>query len=175
MTKHILLTLVGANHTPICHNLTLKECKDETHTFEMGTWESSWTPEISKFDCKCQNTSHWNVLYLIGKLSKCKCRKWACMGHLDIYSTHYCKKKSQESNLQFDSRPLILAFFFWIFNKFSKISTCYSSPMFCINILLHVISFDPKSFPTRNTTLTIGIEKKVLILTFITYTKSKRK
>jgi hypothetical protein len=106
MTKHILLTLVGANHTPICRNLTLKECKDETHTFEMGTWESFWTPETSKFDCKCQNTSHWNVLYLIGKLSKCKCRKWACMGHLDIYSTHYCKKKSQESNLQFDSRPL---------------------------------------------------------------------
>jgi hypothetical protein len=62
--------------------------------------------EISKFDYKCQNTLHWGVPYIIGKLSKCRCRKWACMGHLDIYSTHYGKKKGRESNWQFDSRPL---------------------------------------------------------------------
>jgi len=30
----------------------------------------------------------------------------AYMGHLDIYSTSYGKKKGQESNCQFDSRPL---------------------------------------------------------------------
>jgi len=28
------------------------------------------------------------------------------MGHLDIYNTHYGKKKGQESNWRFDSRPL---------------------------------------------------------------------
>jgi hypothetical protein len=28
------------------------------------------------------------------------------MGHLDICSTSYSKKKGQESNWQFDSRPL---------------------------------------------------------------------
>jgi len=28
------------------------------------------------------------------------------MGHLDIYSTSYGKKKGRESNWQFDSRPL---------------------------------------------------------------------
>jgi hypothetical protein len=28
------------------------------------------------------------------------------MGHLDIYNTHYGKKKGRESNWQFDSRPL---------------------------------------------------------------------
>jgi len=42
-----------------CHNPTLRECEDEIHTLEMGTWESSRTPETSKFNCKDQNTSHW--------------------------------------------------------------------------------------------------------------------
>jgi hypothetical protein len=65
-----------------CRNPILRESKDETHTPEMGTWEFSGTPKISEFDYKSQNTSHWGVLYIIGKLSKCKCRKWAYMGHL---------------------------------------------------------------------------------------------
>ncbi len=76
-----------------CRNLTLRECEDETHTPEMGTWESFGTPKTSEFDCRGQNTSHWGVLYIIGKLSKFRCRKWACMGHLDIFSTRYGKKK----------------------------------------------------------------------------------
>jgi len=37
---------------------------------------------------------------------KYRCRKWPRMGHLDIYSTSYGKKKGRESNWQFDSRPL---------------------------------------------------------------------
>jgi len=85
---------------------TLRECEDETHTLEIGTWESSGTPKTLEFDCRGQNTSHWGVLYIIGKLSKCRCRKWARMGHLDICSTSYGKKKRRESNWQFDSRPL---------------------------------------------------------------------
>ncbi len=48
---------------------------------------------------------HRNVLYINGKLSKCKCRKWARMSHLDIYSTSCDGKKGRESNYQFDSRP----------------------------------------------------------------------
>ncbi len=34
----------------------LEEC-DDTHTLEMGTWESSETPETSKFNGRGQNTS----------------------------------------------------------------------------------------------------------------------
>jgi hypothetical protein len=34
----------------------LEECEDDIQTLEMGTWESSETPEISKFDCRGQNT-----------------------------------------------------------------------------------------------------------------------
>jgi hypothetical protein len=72
----------------------------------MGTWESSGTPEISEVDCRSQNTSPWGVFHVIGKILKCRCRKWHHMSHLDICNTSYEKKKSRESNWQFDSRPL---------------------------------------------------------------------
>ncbi len=35
----------------------LEECEGDTHTPEMGTWESFDTPETSQFNCKGQNTS----------------------------------------------------------------------------------------------------------------------
>ncbi len=35
----------------------LEECEDDTHTPEMGPWESSGTLEISEFNCKGQNIS----------------------------------------------------------------------------------------------------------------------
>jgi hypothetical protein len=67
----------------------------------MGTWESIKTLKTLEFDCRGQNTSHWGVVYIIAKLLKCRCRKWACMNHLDICSTSYDEKKGRE----FDSRP----------------------------------------------------------------------
>jgi hypothetical protein len=51
----------------MCGNPTLKECEDDTHIPEMGTWESSKTPENSEFNCKGQNTSPWAVLYTVDK------------------------------------------------------------------------------------------------------------
>jgi len=71
----------------------LEKCEDDTHTPKMGTWESSGTPKILEFDCRGQNTSPWGVLHAIGKLLKCRCRKWPCMNHLDICSTSYGKNK----------------------------------------------------------------------------------
>jgi hypothetical protein len=67
----------------------------------MGTWESAGTPKTLVFSVKGQNTLHWGVLYIIGKLSKHRCWKWARMNHLDIYNTRYKKKKagSQTGNL----------------------------------------------------------------------------
>jgi len=76
----------------------LEKCEDDIHTPKMGTWESFGTPEISKFDYRGQNISLWGVLHVIGKLLKCRCRKWLRMSHLDICSTSYGKKKP--------SRPL---------------------------------------------------------------------
>jgi hypothetical protein len=67
--------------------------------------ESSGTPECSELDRKAQNTSHWGVLSVIGKVLKRRYRKWLRIGHLDICSSSYGKKKGRESNWQFDSRP----------------------------------------------------------------------
>jgi hypothetical protein len=71
----------------------LEECEDDTHTPEMGTWESTGALKTSKLDCKGQNTLHWGGFYIIGKLWKCRCWKWARIGHLDICSTSYVQKK----------------------------------------------------------------------------------
>jgi hypothetical protein len=84
----------------------LEKCEDNTHTPKMGTWEFLKTPKTSEFDCRGQNTSPWGVNHVIGKILKCRCRKWPCISHLDICSTSYGKKKGQESNWQFDSWPL---------------------------------------------------------------------
>jgi hypothetical protein len=89
-----------------CRNPTLRECEDETHTREMGTWESYGTPKSSKFDCKGQNTSHCGVLYINEKILRCRCPKCARMTHLDISKTSYGQKKGRESNWQFDSWSL---------------------------------------------------------------------
>jgi len=80
--------------------------EDETPTPKVGDLESSGTPECLEFDNKGQNTSHWGVLHVIGKVLKCRCLKCPRIGHLDIYNPSYGQKKSRESNWQFDSRPL---------------------------------------------------------------------
>jgi hypothetical protein len=80
---------------------------------EVGGWNShsqSWgfgvlgTSECLGFDSKAQNTSHWGVLGVIGKVLKRRCRKCPRIGHLDIGSPSYGQKKSRE--WQFDSWPL---------------------------------------------------------------------
>jgi len=48
----------------------------------------------------------WQDLYIIEKILKRKCLKWALMTHLDISNTSYGQKKGRESNWQFDSWPL---------------------------------------------------------------------
>jgi hypothetical protein len=83
-----------------------RKCKVVTHTPKNGTWKSSGTSENSEHDYRGQNTSHWSVIYTVGKVLKCRCPKWPRMSHLDIYSTSYGQKKGRKSNWQFDSRPL---------------------------------------------------------------------
>ncbi len=73
---------------------------------KVGGWESSRTPECSELDSKGQNTSHWGVLGVIGKVLKRRYRKCLRIGDSDICSPSYGQKKGQESNWQFDSRPL---------------------------------------------------------------------
>jgi hypothetical protein len=68
--------------------------------------ESSGTHECLELDRKAQNTSHWGVLGVIGKVLKLRYRKCPRIVDLDIYSPSYGQKKGRESNWQFDSRPL---------------------------------------------------------------------
>jgi len=67
--------------------------------------ESRWTPETSESDCRGQNPMAYDIPYIIEKLLKRRCLKWACIAHLDIWNTSYGQKKGRESNCQFDSRP----------------------------------------------------------------------
>jgi hypothetical protein len=64
----------------------------------VGRWSLERTPESSERNCRGQISLPWRVLYIIGKLLKCRCLKWARMTHLDICSTSYGQKKGQESN-----------------------------------------------------------------------------
>ncbi len=76
------------------------------NTPKVGDLESSGAPECLEFDSKAQNTSHWGVLSVLGKVLKRRYGKWSRIGHLDICSPSYGQKKGRESNWQFDSRPL---------------------------------------------------------------------
>ncbi len=70
------------------------------------SWNPKQTPEFSKHDCRGKNSWPRRILYIIGKLLKRRCLKWARIAHLDIWNTSYGQKKGRESNWQFDSRPL---------------------------------------------------------------------
>ncbi len=72
----------------------------------VGNWSLERTPEFLKRNYRGQNSLLWNILYIIGKLLKCRCLKWARIVHLNIWNTSYGQKKGRESNWQFDSRPL---------------------------------------------------------------------
>jgi hypothetical protein len=95
MFQNCFIILELQNSFTKCHNPSLKECEDDTHTPKMGTWESSGTFKNSKLDCRGQNTLPWGVLYTVGKVLKRRCCKWPRMNHLDICSTSYVQKKGR--------------------------------------------------------------------------------
>jgi hypothetical protein len=90
-----------------CRNPTLAKCGGEAQHLEKSEdLESFGIPECLELDSKAQNTSHWGVPCVIGKVLKRRCRKWPRISHLGICSPSYGQKKARESNWQFDSRPL---------------------------------------------------------------------
>jgi hypothetical protein len=78
--------------------LTWSSVGVKPNTWKSGDLESSKTPECLELDSKGQNTSHWGVLGVIGKVLKRRYRKWPRIGHLDICSPSYGQKKGQKSN-----------------------------------------------------------------------------
>jgi len=74
---------------------------------QLPLWEmeSQWTPKTSESDYRGQTSMSCGVLYIIEKLLKRRCLKWACIVHLDIWNISYGQKKGRELKCQFDSRP----------------------------------------------------------------------
>ncbi len=85
------------------------ECENEHSHSQMnshfGSWSLDGLPKLQKAIAKVKTPRLEDCFYIIGKLLKCRCPKWACMTHLDICNTSYGQKKGWESNWQFDSRP----------------------------------------------------------------------
>jgi hypothetical protein len=75
------------------------KCEGEAHTPKSGNLESSRTPENSELELKGQNTSHWGVLGVIGKVFKYRCLNWPRIGHFDICNPSYGQKKGREASL----------------------------------------------------------------------------
>jgi hypothetical protein len=57
-TKSTLNPKVIPSPTIFVTTLLLEEWEDDSHTPEMGTWESVGTPKTSEFDFRGQNTFH---------------------------------------------------------------------------------------------------------------------
>jgi hypothetical protein len=78
--------------------LTWSSVGVKPNTWKSGDLESSGTPECLELDNKGQNTSHWGVLGVIGKVLKRTYLKWPRIDHLNICSPSYGQKKGRESN-----------------------------------------------------------------------------
>jgi hypothetical protein len=74
----------------------------------LSKWGFGSPPGLSKVQSSIARvkTPRIRAFFIIGKLSKCRCQKWARLSHLDICITSYGQKKGRESNWQFDSWPL---------------------------------------------------------------------
>ncbi len=85
----------------VCRTPTLAKCGVKPNTCKVGDLESYGTLECSELDNKAQNTLHWGVFGVIGKVLKRRYRKWPRIGHLDICSQVMGKRKagSQIDNL----------------------------------------------------------------------------
>jgi hypothetical protein len=106
LNQQFFYNLCLCNYKQIVATLTWSSVGVKPNTWKSGDLESSGTLECSELDSKGQNTSHWGVLGVIGKVLKLRYRKWPRIGHLDICSPSYGQKKGRESNWQFDFRPL---------------------------------------------------------------------
>ncbi len=87
----------------------VRVCEDEDSHSQVSSHCGSRSPDgllnLQRAITKIKTPCIEKFFYIIGKLLKCRCLKWACMTHLDIFNTSYGKKKGRESNWQFDSRP----------------------------------------------------------------------
>jgi hypothetical protein len=62
-------------------------------SFQFGSLESQWTFKFLEGDCRGQNLMDWGVIYIIKKLLKHRCLKWARMTHSNIKTPPIEKRK----------------------------------------------------------------------------------
>jgi hypothetical protein len=90
-----------------------EECeKEDSHSqvsSPFGSWSLGGLPKPLESDCKGQNTSHWEVFYIIGKLLKCRYLKWAHMTRLDICNTIYGKHRYISLVAQFSITSMVVS------------------------------------------------------------------
>ncbi len=94
------------SHAPGVQRVWGNEPSHSQVNSHVGSWSPEWIPESLERNFRGQNSLPWRILYIIGKLLKLRCLKWARIAHLDIWNTSYGQKKGRKSNWQFDSRPL---------------------------------------------------------------------
>jgi hypothetical protein len=98
----------GPSSRPGSHITCSRECKEcegvNTHTpkwtpmLGVGeSWSPKGAPETSESDLRGQNSIACCALYIIRKLLKRRCPKWARVAHLDIWNISYGQKKGRES------------------------------------------------------------------------------
>jgi hypothetical protein len=83
--------------------MSVKECEHEDSHSQVsshfGSWSPGGFPNLHKAIVKVKKPCIEEFLYIIGKLLKCRCLKWARIIHLDICNKSYGKKKGWESKL----------------------------------------------------------------------------
>jgi hypothetical protein len=63
-----------------------------------GSWSPGGLLSLQRAIAGVKTPLDWGVPYIIGKILKCRCLKWARMTHLDIWNTSCGQKKGRESN-----------------------------------------------------------------------------
>jgi hypothetical protein len=128
--------------------------------FPLWELEFWWTPKPSKNNCRGQNTSHRGVFYIIGKLLKRRCLKWARMTHLNICHTSYGKKKDRESNWQFDSWPRKV-------KNWPDFRACWWSATHCWKALNESYNFASDFVPIENLNVKLWPHKVARVPTLV--------
>jgi hypothetical protein len=84
MTKARACKVVGQEEAREWRKVWRNEPSHSQESFHFGNLESQWIPESSEGNCRGQNPMDWGIIYIIEKILKLRCLKWAHMTHWDI-------------------------------------------------------------------------------------------
>jgi len=91
-------TLTFSSSEGECHNPTLRECKDETHTPEMGLGSPLRLLKLQSLIARVKTPRIGAVFISLENYQSVNVENGLTWGHLEICNTRYGKKKAQESD-----------------------------------------------------------------------------